>query len=65
MFRRGGLLSPSLTPEPQWVLALGRLMEAEGELFRRIGYAEVRVAVRVLSDDGSRTEAITGIEING
>ncbi len=52
-------------PEPQWFLALGRLMEAEGELFRRIGYAEVRFAVRVLSDDGSRTEAITGIEING
>ena len=35
-------------PEPGWFLALGRLMAAEGELFRRLGYAEVRFAIRVL-----------------
>jgi hypothetical protein len=52
-------------PEPQWFLALGDLMKAEGELFRRTGYAEVRFAIRVLSDDASRTEALTGVEING
>ena len=52
-------------PEPQWFLALGDLMKAEGELFRRIGYAEVLFAIRVLSDDATRTEALTGVEING
>jgi hypothetical protein len=52
-------------PEPQWFVELGRLMAGEGELFRRIGYAEVRFAIRVLSDDASRTEALTGVEING
>jgi len=40
-------------------------MEAEGELFRRIGYAEVRFAVRVLSDDRDQNEALTGVEISG
>jgi hypothetical protein len=52
-------------PDPQWFIALGRLMEAEGELFRRIGYAELRFVIRVLSDDGSHTEALTALEING
>jgi hypothetical protein len=52
-------------PEPEWFAALGRLMEAEGELFRRIGYAEVRFAIRVLSEDGERTKALTGLEIDG
>jgi hypothetical protein len=52
-------------PDPQWFLALGRLVNAEGELFRRIGYAEVRFALRVLSGDGTQTEALTGVEING
>ena len=52
-------------PTPEWFLALGRLMEAEGELFRRLGYAEVRFAIRVLSEDGERTESLTGLEING
>jgi hypothetical protein len=52
-------------PEPQWVFALGELMNAEGELFRRLGYAEVRFAIRIVSEDGSRTEALTGIEISG
>ncbi|HKV55260.1 MAG TPA: hypothetical protein VJN94_11545 [Candidatus Binataceae bacterium] len=52
-------------PDPQWFLALGRLMAAEGESFRRLGYAEVRFAIKVLSDDGSRCEAMTGLEISG
>ncbi len=38
-------------PEPEWFLALGRLMAARGELFRRIGYADTRFVVRVLPDD--------------
>ena len=52
-------------PEAQWFLALGRLMEAEGELFRRIGYAETRFAIRVIADDGAKTEHTTGLEISG
>jgi hypothetical protein len=52
-------------PEPEWFTALGRLMAAEGESFRRLGYAEVRFAIKVLSDDGSQCEALTGLEING
>jgi hypothetical protein len=52
-------------PEPAWFLALGRLMEAEGELFRRLGYAEVRFAIRVLSENGARTERTIGLEFNG
>jgi hypothetical protein len=52
-------------PDLEWFRALGRLMEAEGEVFRRLGYAEVRFAIRVLSEDGERTEALTGLEING
>jgi hypothetical protein len=52
-------------PEAEWFLALGRLMEAEGELFRRLGYAEVRFLVRVLANDGNGTEALSGVEING
>jgi len=51
-------------PEPGWFLALGRLMAAEGELFRRLGYAEVRFAIRVL-DSESRTERTTGLEFEG
>jgi len=52
-------------PEPAWFLALGRLMEAEGELFRHLGYAEVRFAVRVLADQDDRVECTTGLEIDG
>jgi len=52
-------------PEPGWFLALGRLMEAEGESFRRLGFAEVRFAVRVLDDDSGEIEQTTGIEIGG
>jgi hypothetical protein len=52
-------------PDPEWLLALGRLMAAEGEVFRRLGYAEVRFAIRVLDDSGEKIEAITGLEFDG
>jgi hypothetical protein len=51
-------------PAPEWFLALGRMMAAEGEVFRRLGYAEVRFVVRVL-DDGGKVAAATAIEIDG
>ena len=40
-------------PEPQWFVALGRLMADRGELFQRIGYVETRFVVRVLADENS------------
>lgn len=40
-------------PDPDWFLALGRLMDTRGELFRRIGYVETRFVVRVLPDEDS------------
>jgi hypothetical protein len=52
-------------PDPVWFLALGRLMEAEGEAFRRLGYAEVRFAIRVLNDEGEGIERTTGLEFEG
>lgn len=52
-------------PDPDWFLALGRLMAAEGESFRRLGYAEVRFAIRVLDDSGEKLEATTGLEFDG
>lgn len=52
-------------PESAWFLALGRRMAAEGELFRRLGYAEVRLAIRVLSDEGERVERTIGLEFDG
>lgn len=52
-------------PEPAWFLALGRLMEAEGESFRRLGYAEVRFAIRVLDDDGEGVARTIGLEFEG
>jgi len=51
-------------PDAVWFLALGRLMDAEGELFRRLGYAEVRFVVRVVGDDG-RAERETAVELDG
>ncbi len=54
-------------PDPEWFLALGRLMQAEGELFRRLGYAETRFAVRVIPDDGEdpARECLVGLVIDG
>jgi len=52
-------------PEPAWFVSLGRLMEAEGEAFRRLGYAEVRFVIRIMSDDGERAEHTIGLEFDG
>jgi hypothetical protein len=54
-------------PDPQWFLALGRQMRSEGELFRRLGYAETRFAVRVIADDGDdpARERSVGLAIDG
>jgi len=53
-------------PEPAWFLALGRLMEAEGALFQRLGFAETRFAVRVVPDEGhSGSETLVGLVIDG
>jgi len=51
-------------PAPQWFEALGRLMAAEGESFRRLGYAEVRFVVAMLDADGKHLHD-TAIEIDG
>lgn len=51
-------------PTPEWFLALGRMMAAEGEVFRRLGYAEVRFVVRVLDDSG-KVQTATALEIDG
>ncbi|MGH8013885.1 MAG: hypothetical protein ACREQ4_15465 [Candidatus Binataceae bacterium] len=51
-------------PDPDWFLALGRLMEAEGERFRRLGYAEVRFVIGVMDETG-KVERATGLEIAG
>ncbi len=53
-------------PEPQWFMALGRLMEAEGPLFQRLGYAETRFVVRVIPDNGGNGgEKLVGVVIDG
>jgi hypothetical protein len=52
-------------PDPQWFIALGRLMEAKGDRFLRLGFAEVRFCVRLLDDAGGQAEPITGIELEG
>ena len=53
-------------PEPAWFLALGRLMEAEGKLFERLGYAETRFIVRVIPDESTNGgEKLIGIAIDG
>ena len=52
-------------PDPAWFLALGRLMEAEGEVFRRLGYAEVRFAVRMLDDEGQGIARTVALEFDG
>lgn len=53
-------------PDPEWFLTLGKLMHAEGELFRRLGYAETRFAVRVVPNNtGNGGERIVGLVIDG
>jgi hypothetical protein len=58
---------PAAFPQPEWFLALGRLMRSEGELFRRLGYAETRFAVRVIQGEGEDPahDLIVGLIING
>ena len=52
-------------PDPDWFLALGGLMAARGEFFRRIGYVEARFVVRVLPDADSGGEAQTEEQATG
>ena len=53
-------------PEPAWFLALGRLMEAEGPVFQRLGFAETRFVIRVIPDtDGNGGETLVGLVIDG
>ena len=53
-------------PEPAWFLALGRLMEAEGPLFQRLGFAETRFVIRVMPDiEGNGGETLVGLVIDG
>lgn len=54
-------------PDPQWFLAVGGLMTARGELFKRIGYVEARFVVRVLPDEdgGGEEEQNTGVTMQG
>jgi hypothetical protein len=52
-------------PAPSWFEALGRLMEAESETFRRLGFAEVRFCVRIIDDIHGRAIPPTGIAIEG
>ncbi len=53
-------------PEPAWFLALGHLMEAQGALFQRLGYAETRFVVRVMPDEsGNGGETLVGVAIDG
>lgn len=53
-------------PAPEWFLALGRLMAANGELFRRLGYVETRFAVRVMpAEDGAGIDEAAGLVMEG
>ncbi len=53
-------------PDSEWFLTLGKLMHAEGELFRRLGYAETRFAVRVVPNNtGNGGDRIVGLVIDG
>ena len=53
-------------PEARWFQTLGQLMQAEGELFRRLGYAETRFAVRIIPDNNSNGgDRIVGLTIDG
>ena len=54
-------------PQPEWILALGRLMEADGARFQRLGYAEARFALKVLPDpdNGTGREYAVGVVLEG
>jgi hypothetical protein len=53
-------------PDTQWFLTLGQLMQDEGELFRRLGYAETRFAVRVVPNNTNNGgDRIVGLTIDG
>ena len=53
-------------PDAQWFLTLGQLMQAEGERFRRLGYAETRFAVRVIpSNTSNGGDCVIGLVIDG
>lgn len=53
-------------PEPEWFLALGHLMEAEGAFFQRLGFAETRFVVRVVPDEAAGGgERLVGLVIDG
>lgn len=53
-------------PEPKWFLALGRLMEAQGALFQRLGYAETRFGIRVIPDETSNGgDLVVGVVLDG
>ncbi len=53
-------------PEARWFQTLGQLMQTEGELFRRLGYAETRFAVRIIPDNNSNGgDRIVGLTIDG
>ena len=57
---------PAAFPDPEWFLALGRQMRSEGELFRRLGYAETRFAVRLVEGgETSDRDRIVGLVIDG
>ncbi len=52
-------------PDPEWFQQLGRLMETESELFRRLGYAETRFVISVLSDGNGLADRHVGVAIEG
>jgi len=53
-------------PDPEWFLALGRLMAEQGELFHRLGYVETRFAIRVMpAEDGAGIDDAAGLVMEG
>lgn len=52
-------------PDPEWFLALGRLMQSHGERFQRLGYAEVRFVINVLPDEEGQAARAIGLVFDG
>jgi hypothetical protein len=52
-------------PDPAWFHAVGRLMEAESEAFRRLGYVDARLVIRVVPDEPGGRERATGLVFEG